>query len=46
MSYKLETNALHAGHDIKNTSGTRAGLSEYAASTGALHGGRQLAGNY
>jgi len=24
MSYKLETNALHAGHDIKNTSGTRA----------------------
>tara|TARA_B100001250_G_scaffold178945_1_gene153837 strand:+ start:25 stop:1296 length:1272 start_codon:yes stop_codon:yes gene_type:complete len=24
MSYKLETNALHAGHDTKNTSGTRA----------------------
>ena len=24
MSYKLETNALHAGHDIKNTSWTRA----------------------
>ena len=24
MSYKLETNALHAGHDIKNTYGTRA----------------------
>ena len=24
MTYKLETNALHAGHDIKNTSGTRA----------------------
>ena len=24
MSNKIETNALHAGHDIKNTSGTRA----------------------
>ena len=24
MSYKLETNALHAGHDVKKTSGTRA----------------------
>jgi O-acetylhomoserine (thiol)-lyase len=24
MSYKLETNALHAGHDVKNTAGTRA----------------------
>ena len=24
MSYKLETNDLHAGHDIKNTYGTRA----------------------